>query len=87
MLLDELMGVLDDALHEERCHIAHEIFKLIYFLGVALRNFAMETALSIVNRHIDLLHRSTVLVLDFIFGLLAVMRDVVRFFALRTAAT
>ena len=87
MLLNELVGVLDEVLHEVRRHIADEIFKLRYFFGVAGRNFVVELALTVVDLDIDLLDHNTVLVCDFILGLLAVLRDVVRLFARRNAAT
>lgn len=87
MLLDQLVGVLDKALQEVRRHIADEIFKLRYFFGVAGRNFVVKLALTVIDLDIDLLDHNAFVVLEVILGLLAVLRDIVRVFARRNAAT
>jgi hypothetical protein len=51
MLLDKLLGVLHEALHEERYHFKHCVPEVANFLRIGYRNFVVELTVAIVNLH------------------------------------
>lgn len=65
MLLEKLLSVLHEALHEKRCHFKYSVFKLAHLLGVGDRDLVVEFAVAVINLHDDCLHRTSV----FVFGL------------------